>query len=233
MSMVTSTATNEVNAASYQNTAASEGSAQIFGKNQLDMKAFLTMFITQLQYQDPTNPMQSYELASQLAQFSSVEQLNQANSNLVKLQSAVAAQSNAQMIQLIGKQVIGQANTLQVASGKATAAEYQVETPGNVTIKIYDQNQNLVRTMSVGTQSAGKYSVAWDARDDSGAQVGDGNYRAKIEAVDGNGNALDVATTVSGTVYSYRLEQGTPYLILNGPDGIRLPISDIIGVMAS
>ncbi|NLI31304.1 MAG: hypothetical protein GX422_00780, partial [Deltaproteobacteria bacterium] len=35
----------------------------------LDMDAFLTMFTTQLKYQDPTNPLESYELSAQLAQF--------------------------------------------------------------------------------------------------------------------------------------------------------------------
>ena len=49
-------------------------------RNTLNMNSFLTMFLAQLQNQDPTNPMQSYELASQLAQFTTVQQLSQATS---------------------------------------------------------------------------------------------------------------------------------------------------------
>jgi flagellar basal-body rod modification protein FlgD len=114
-----------------------------------------------------------------------------------------------------------------------SSADYQLGASGTVAVKIYDANNNLVRTVNVGSQDAGKYSVNWDGRNDSGTKVGDGTYSFKVEAVDGKGNALDVTTTISGTVYSYRLDQGTAYLILNGPDGIKLPTGDIIEVSPS
>ncbi len=199
----------------------------------LDMNAFLTLFLAQLKYQDPTNPMQSYELAAQLAQFSSVEQLNKVNSNLTQLQTSLASLGNAQMVDLIGKKVVGQASTLQIASGNVSSANYQLGASGTVTVKIYDANNNLVRTINVGSQDAGTYSVNWDGRNDSGTKLGDGTYTFKVEAVDAKSNALDVTTTVSGTVYSYRLDQGTAYLILNGAEGIKLPTSDVIEVLPS
>jgi flagellar basal-body rod modification protein FlgD len=224
---------NDVNAAASQNAATNQAAGQALAGATLDMNAFLTLFLTQLKYQDPTNPMQSYELASQLAQFSSVEQLTTANSNLVKLQSSIQALNNAQMVDLIGKRVTGQASTLQVTSGNVSTANYEIGSDGNVTIKIYDAQDSLVRTMNVGAQAAGKYQVNWDGLNDAGKKVSDGAYKAKVEAVDGKGNQLDVTTTISGVVYSFRLEQGSPYLVLDGPDGTKLPISEIVEVTPS
>ena len=54
--------------------------------NVLGKDDFLSLLITQLQYQDPLNPLDSTEFTAQLAQFSSLEQLNNVNTNLGYLQ---------------------------------------------------------------------------------------------------------------------------------------------------
>jgi flagellar basal-body rod modification protein FlgD len=225
--------TYDASAALSQSAAGTQASGQSSNTGKLDMNAFLTMFLTQLRYQDPTNPLESYELAAQLAQFSSVEKLTEVNSNMVKLQSYLMSLNNAQMVQMVGKHVVGQAQTLKVESGKSTSADYQLDVPARVGVKIYDESNTLVRTINVGSQAAGKYQVDWDGYNDAGKKVSDGLYTFNLEAVDGNGNQLGIPATVSGLVYSFRLEQGTAYLILNGPDGIKLPAGNVIEVTSS
>jgi flagellar basal-body rod modification protein FlgD len=228
------TATNASSTNSTNSTSSgASASSSTSSAGQLDYNAFLTLFLTQLKYQDPTNPLQSYELAAQLAQFSSVAQLTEANTNLVKVESDLSALNNAQMIDLIGKQVVGQASALQVTSGKATNLNYQIGEAGTVTVKIYDENSQLVRTMNVGKKDAGTYQITWDGKNDSGSTASDGTYVAKVTAVDASGNSLDVTTTISGLVYSLILENGSTYLILNSSDGIKLPSSDVLEVTAS
>jgi flagellar basal-body rod modification protein FlgD len=233
MSIMAAQSTNNVSAASNQSTAGTQGTGQTSSTGKLDMNAFLTMFLTQLKYQDPTNPLESYQLAAQLAQFSSVEKLTEVNSNIVKLQPYLMSLSNAEMVGLVGKHVIGQASTLQLTSGKATTADYQLDAAAKVTIKLYDEKNALVRTINVGAQAVGKHQIAWDGCNDAGKKMSDGLYSFDLEAVDGNGNKLDVTTTISGLVHSFRLEQGNAYLILNGPDGIKLPAGNIMEVTAS
>jgi flagellar basal-body rod modification protein FlgD len=213
-----------------QNTAAA-GPGQANPYNQLGMNSFLTMFTTQLRYQDPTNPMESYELAAQLAQFSSVEKLTELNNNTKEMQSYLASLTNAQMINLIGKEVVGLNSTLQVKADKVSNASYQLNAASDVTVKIYNADNVLVRTITVGPQAAGSHDINWDGRNDAGEKVAEGFYTTKVEAVDGDGKKLDIKPTIHGTVYSFRLEQGIPYFILNGPDGIRLPISEVQEVM--
>ncbi len=71
--------------------------------NSMNEQSFLTLFLAQLQNQDPTSPMQSYELASQLAQFTTVEQLSQATTNLGDIQQYSANLNNGQITSLVAK----------------------------------------------------------------------------------------------------------------------------------
>jgi len=227
MSVPTVTATNDTTAASSIATAKNN---DIFS-SKLDGNAFLTLFLTQLQYQDPTNPMESYEMAAQLAQFSSVEKLAGIGASLEELRSSIASLANAQMIDLIGKQVVAQANTLQVTGGTASNAAYSFDldagSTGNVTIAIADENGNIVRTKALTSQAGGEYRVDWDGLDDAGNKVPDGPYTFAVKATDSGGNALNVTSTITGTAYSYRLDATTPYLVLDGPDGVKVPIGNL------
>jgi flagellar basal-body rod modification protein FlgD len=196
----------------------------------LNQNDFLTLFMAQLKYQDPTNPMQSYEMASQLAQFSSLEQLTQANTNLQKLQSYVSSSTNAEMMGLIGKEVTGTSDAVQLKNGKASPISYQLDSQSNVVISITDSNDNPIRTVRLSGQAAGNQSYTWDGKNDSGQAVAAGNYTCTVQSVDSTGSATDLTTSISGQVNAFRLVQGVPYLILNSSDGLELPISNIVEV---
>lgn len=199
----------------------------IGGNKKLDMNAFLNMFITQLKYQDPTNPLESYELAAQLAQFSTVEKLTEVNSNLVEIQSYLSSLNNAQMINLIGKEVYGPSDTLIKSGEKISRLSYTTDAPLDVTVKIYDEQDKPVRTINLGRIEPGDHQIAWDGKDDAGEAVKDGRYHCSLDGTDEGGNPVDIVTNANGVVYSFRLEEGIPYLVLDGPDGIKLPISSI------
>ena len=57
------------------------------GDNELDRDAFLRLLVTQLQHQDPLNPVEDTQFISQMAQFSSLEQMQQMNSNTLRSQA--------------------------------------------------------------------------------------------------------------------------------------------------
>lgn len=211
-------------------TAATTAASQSNSNDEIGLNGFLTMFTTQLQYQDPSNPLQSYQLASQLAQFTSVEQLTQMNTNLQTMQTSLNSIYNTQMVDMLGKQITGSSNTLQVSQGQASQGSYQLSEPADVTIKISDAQGNTVRTITVGNEAAGTHDVKWDGLTDSGTAADDGLYHFTVEATDADGNAVNTTSTVTGKCCSVRNENGTTVLVLNNANGPVLPASSVLSV---
>ncbi|MCK5405645.1 MAG: flagellar hook assembly protein FlgD, partial [Desulfobulbaceae bacterium] len=99
---------------------AAEPELKTVGKQELDRTDFLTMFITQLQYQDPMKPMDSYEMASQLAQFSNMEATMKMSDNMEKLLDYQTSQNNLELLSLLDKEVQGNGNMMGVNNGETT-----------------------------------------------------------------------------------------------------------------
>lgn len=109
-----------------------EGVAQ----SQLDKDSFMELLVTQLKYQDPLDPSKNEEMLAQLAQFSSLEQMEKLNDNIVGL--AVLQQSNELMSQLTSSSaLIGQ--TVKYSSG-----EDGVESWGTVDSVKIEEGQALL-----------------------------------------------------------------------------------------
>jgi len=205
-------------------------SASSTSSNTMNEKSFLTLFLAQLQNQDPTNPMQSYELASQLAQFTTVEQLSQATTNLGDIQQYSANLNNGQITSLVGQQVTAQMNTITVSSGAPTTINYTLPSAATVNYTIQDSNGNTVYTGNLGSQNAGNYSVPWKGVDSSGNTVADGAYTCNVTATASDGTTKTVQTTVQGQVYSCNLTSNPPTYLLTGPNGITVPVTSVSGV---
>lgn len=211
------------------NTSSSSTSASTLNEND-----FLTLFTTQLQNQDPTNPMQSYELASQLAQFTTVEQLTQATSQLNNIEQYSAAINNGEITSLVGKNVTALRNEMDVSSGNVTGLNYTLSAPAAVTYTIQDAKGNTVYSGNLGSQSAGSYSVPWNGKDSNGNTVADGAYTCTVTATPSDGTAaVAVQTTVQGQVYSCNLNSNPPTYLLTGPGGTQVPVSSVCAVSSS
>ena len=212
------------------------GNSSTFGagstskSSSIDMTEFLTLFTTQLQNQDPSNPLESYELAAQLAQFSTVERLTAMNENIEQMESYLLSMNNSMMVQMLGKEITGESDILQLKEGQVTEADYELSADAEVNIKVYDDQGQLVRTMTMGSQEAGNYDVAWDGCDDSGNALEDGLYRFEVEALDADGNSVATLSTVTGRCASVHMENGLVYLILDSADGVAITPSSVIEV---
>ena len=190
---------------------------------------FLTLLTTQLQNQDPLNPMDSTQFTSQLVQFTGVEQGILQNQNLQQL---ITLQTNSQMsnaASYIGLQVNGGGNQIQLSGSQATI-NYTVTDPttAQVTIKITDSSGNLINTLTETPTSTGAQSVTWDGKNSSGTVAPDGSYNVSITGANSQGAAVKVTTGNSGIVASVTQSNGQVMLTTQG--GQQIPLNDVTSV---
>jgi flagellar basal-body rod modification protein FlgD len=175
---------------------------------------FLTLLVAQLQAQDPLNPMDSTDFTAQLAQFSSLEQLQNVNSNLKGLTTSQSIQTNANAVDFIGKQVTALGDQVEVTDGQSAGIQFTLsDDASNVYVRVYDQNGNFIRELDSGAMSAGQQEITWDGDDYLGSRAPDGTYQYEVEALDSDGADVDTTTFVSGTVSGVNYKDGQAYLI--------------------
>lgn len=216
----------------FKNIPSSGSSVQNPDKAILGKDDFLKLLIAQLNYQDPLNPIQSAEFASQLAQFSSVEQLYNINSNLLKSIDASYATNrsitNALVSNLIGKKVVVYGDVLKLEAGNDIEFGYELKgDASSVEIKIFDSAGDLVRSFKVGERKSGRYDFKWDGKDEHGDRLRDGSYTVKVEAFDENGKPVVVNVYISGTVEGVRYKPDGAVILIGG---VEFGIADIIEI---
>jgi len=204
-----------------------DGSAK--AGDELDKNDFLNLLVTQLQYQDPLNPMDSADFTAQLAQFSSLEQLTNMSDQLKELTLTQSALNNSQAVGYIGRTVLSNGNATQVANGVATPLQVALDAPAaEVFISVYDTTGALRTTFSADGMPAGRGTIEWAGTDMDNNPLPDGNYRFEVAAIDGAGEEVGASPMSRGRVSGVAFNNGESALVVNGQT-IRL--DDVIEVI--
>lgn len=191
-------------------------------------ETFLKLLVAQLENQDPLSPMDNLEFTSQLAQFSSLEQLTDINKNIESLQAYQSTTNNAQAVSLIDKVITASGNSISVNNG--TADEIMFELEGNaagIIVSIYDSADNLINIIRGGNQNGGMNKVAWDGTDNAGKTVPDGLYTFEVLAADVNQDPVEVKTFLTGNVDRVIFKNNTPYLLTGNSE---VPLENVVSV---
>lgn len=196
----------------------------------LGRDVFLQLLVTQLQSQDPTNPVQNEDFIAQLAQFTTLEQTGNTNDLLTKLVDQNAQRSQLDLVGMIGREVIAEGNTLTLDAGEDVSLQYALQ--GNapsVQIEIFDLTGKLVtRLQGLGQQQTGEHHVVWNGEDFDENPVDAGTYAFRVIAQDNQGNNVPVTTFLRETVNKVVLGTDGPVLALGS--GKTLLSSDILSV---
>ncbi|MDJ0782906.1 MAG: flagellar hook capping FlgD N-terminal domain-containing protein [Desulfosarcinaceae bacterium] len=207
---------------------AAQTNTQTNTNNELGKDEFLTMLVAQLQYQDPMNPMDSTGFTAQLAQFSSLEQLENINATLETLTAYQAASDNAQAVQFIGKQVTAVGNEVELDDTGAATLRFDLAGDADaVYIKIYNAAGAYVGDFEVGSLAAGEQQVTWDGTDQDGQPLPEGRYQFDVLAVDEQDVPVSATTYSSGVVTGVSYQNGEAYL---QTDSFLLPIGSVVRI---
>jgi len=176
---------------------------------------FLKLLTTQMQNQDPTNPMKNEEFVAQLAQFSSLEQLMGLQSVMEGVYVGVMSMNNASMAALVGSEVVAVGDQVRIEGGEAVDLHFDAASDIDAgTITITDEDGKVVQTIDVGAQDEGEFTVTWDGTDTDGGVVDDGLYTFHMTGADGE--ELDVQSQVVGTVTEMDYSSGVPQPSVEG-----------------
>jgi flagellar basal-body rod modification protein FlgD len=177
---------------------------------------FLTLLVTQMQNQDPLNPMDNAQLTTQLAQISTVQGIEKLNDTMMQVMAGFSASQTLDAASMIGRSVLVPSDQVQLADG---AAKFGFEVPGpadRATITMRDANGREVRSWTVSSLEAGQHVVAWDGLDAAGNKLPDGKYVMSVSAVRGE-QSLPSTSLASARVASVmRTENGVAVTLATG-----------------
>ncbi|HVZ08746.1 flagellar hook assembly protein FlgD [Rhodopila sp.] len=186
---------------------------------------FLTMLMTQLQHQDPTQPMDASQFTSELVQFSSVEQQIATNTNLTQLITLTQASQIEQSSDMIGKKATVSSSQLVLQNGSAQV-NFTTPSATPVVVSVYNSAGTQIQSSSF-TSNAGANTWTWDGKAANGVTQPDGAYKVAVSSVGSDGSTSAVSYTVTGTVTSVQNNDGTVTLQMGG---LSVPFSSVQSV---
>jgi len=192
--------------------AAGPAPASVMGRDD-----FMNLLLTQLRHQDPMNPLEPYQFASQLASFTSVDQLGQLNdamaAQLSSLQLGTVMSQTSFSASLLGRPILAEGNRVEVpADGKGQVTVDVGDGGGKGVLKVFDEAGNEVGSRTIDSVAAGRQTL--DLPDD----LPEGTYTYSLDVTDPDGGAVSVHTYVSGTVDRVLFENGKIVLKVGGMD---------------
>lgn len=190
------------NSSTSTSSSSSTGSSAISGNNALTALSsnfgdFLNMLMTQLQNQDPTDPLDTNQFTSELVQFSGVEQQINTNNSLTQLIQLTQSGEVMQGTTTAGKQVTVTSNEIPLQNGSGSVS-FTATASQPVAISIYNSAGQDVRD-AVITANAGSNTWTWNGEDNSGNQLGDGAYKIAVVGANADGTTAALPFTVTGT----------------------------------
>lgn len=185
------TALNKKNATDTDNPASSLG-----------QDAFLKLLITQLKNQSPLNPQDNTAFVAQLAQFSSVQGIQNLNSTVTSLSNSLQSSQALQASALVGRAVETETNKgALTGSGFVRGTMILENSTPALKMNVYNASNQLVFQKDLGSQKAGDIPFAWDGTATDGTKVPTGIYRFEVLASE-NGKSVPVTTSLVNNVNS-------------------------------
>lgn len=195
---------------------------------------FLQLLTMQMKSQDPLKPYDNQEFASQLAQFSQLEQLTDIKSliqsQVTSNQALSQTMTNSALPGMLGKSAKAKMSSFTYDGDSSIKLAYDLTSSAkSANIVIKNSSGAVVKTFTLsGTDlKSGEHSLEWDGKDSSGKSINSGDYTVSVNALDGSGDSMDVSTYLQGTIQAVRFTTDGTKLVINGTEVALSDISDI------
>lgn len=180
-----------------------------------NFQTFLTLLTTQLQNQNPLDPLDTNQFTQQLVQFASVEQQLKTNDQLTTLVSLQQTAQSTQALTFVGKTAVVDGSTAALSNGSATW-DLSFPKDSNLSVSITSSTGQTVFSGNYTVKAGDNQPFVWDGKGTDGTQWPNGQYKMTATAADSSGNSVAVSTAIQGVVSSVDLTQTPPLLSING-----------------
>jgi flagellar basal-body rod modification protein FlgD len=216
-----SSSSNSSSSSSSSSSSTTTGAPTIAG----NFNTFLQLLTTQLQNQDPLDPLDTDQFTQQLVEFASVEQQVNMNTNLQTLISMQQTTEATSALQLVGSTVTIAGNAATLSNATSTPASWSLNAAGPATANI-TITSSAGTTVYTGTMAlnAGLNTYTWSGQGSNGQTWPDGTYTLSVNATGANGTPVTVSTQVQGVVSGVNINQNPPTLTVSGQN---VPMSQI------
>ena len=175
--------------------------------NELGESEFLELLVAQLENQSPLEPQDNGEFIAQLAQFSSLEEIQGLNNTVegfsTQFQSSQALQASA----MVGRTVLVPGSEAPLTAGGSIDGQVELAaSTGNLRVSILNGVGEIVDTVELGQQFAGTVPFTWDGTNTEGERVPAGQYTIRAESTN-SGQTEQVNTLLSANVNSVSIAQ--------------------------
>lgn len=196
------------------------------GNSQLDKDAFFKLMLAQVKNQDPTNPMKNHEMAAQLAQFSSLEQMSNVNETLKLMHKGQGQDSQFQALNLMGKVVKGDSSKLNRLQNEGThdLSFSLKDNASEVNVSVANTEGKVVKRFTLSNMTKGMNRVQWDGKDESGVVQPQGTYRIAVEAKDVSGGRVATESEFGGRVTGVQFTEAGPIVSIGKQS---IPLKDV------
>ncbi|MCK0165286.1 flagellar hook assembly protein FlgD [Marinobacter sp. S6332] len=178
------------------------------GKSELGKNEFMELMLAQLKNQNPLEPQDNGEFISQLAQFSSLEEMQKLSGTVDDVVGQFRSTQALQASAMVGKTVLAPSEVgILGAEGEISGNIEVPASTGGVRLSVMSPGGELVRQIDLGSSSAGVKSFNWDGKDGNGNSLPAGPYRIVAEASYPDGS-VQLPTLVSANVDSVSLGKG-------------------------
>lgn len=172
---------------------------------------FLKLLVAQLNNQDPMNPMDNAQMTSQMAQINTVTGIQQVNETLKSMAAQFTSMQVLQGASMVGRDVMVESKTLSRSAGVASGAVDLAGKADAVKVEILSPGGQVLETISLGSQDAGRLYFDWDAS----TYQGTGEPSFRVTATQG-GRAVDTTSLARDTVVSVSSDNGAMMVQLQG-----------------
>ncbi|MBL6989309.1 MAG: flagellar hook assembly protein FlgD [Bacteriovoracaceae bacterium] len=192
--------------------------------NKMGKDDFMKLLATQLKNQDPSNPMDQRKFASELAQFSQLEQLANINTKMTQQGENVGVERKYYGASFLGKEVTTAGTTVDY-KGRGDRVDIPFFLPKNaknLLVRIFDNKGQLVKQIEKANMFKGSQSIIWDGKRADKVDAAKGTYTVQVKAWDESAAQFDGQTKSKGIVTSVQFKDGEAVLQIDGKKSVFL-----------